>query len=152
MGILWLVAAVVLTAVLGLDRNTLLLDVRAEPDYLRRLLHHEVFHFVDFADDGIVLADRRWEALNRTGFSYGHGGRDMRAPEATPMREDLPGFVSLHATSALEEEKAEIFAFMMARPDEMRRLAARDEVVAAKMAYVASVAPNVDESFWHALR
>lgn len=137
-------------------RHTLLLDVQAEPAYLRRLVHHEVFHFVDYADDGIVLADRRWEALNRTGFAYGYGGRDMRGPEATPMREDLPGFVSLYATSALEEDKAEIFAFMMARPDAMRRLAARDEVIAAKMAYVTSVvsalAPNVDESFWQSLR
>lgn len=133
-------------------RHTLLLDVRAEPAYLRRLVHHEVFHFVDFADDGIVLADRRWEALNRTGFAYGYGGRDMRSPDATPMREDLPGFVSLYATSALEEDKAEIFAFMMARPDAMRRLAARDDVIAAKVAYVSSVvaalSPNVDESFW----
>ena len=104
----------------------------------------------------MVLADRRWEALNRTGFSYGYGGRDMRGPEATPMREDLPGFVSLYATSALEEDKAEIFAFMMARPTAMRRLAARDEVIAAKMAYVTSVvaalAPHVDESFWRNLR
>ena len=133
-------------------RHTLLIDVRAEPAYLRRLVHHEVFHFVDYADDGIVLADRRWEALNETGFLYGHGGRDMRGPEATPMREDLPGFVSLYATSALEEDKAEIFAFMMARPAAIHRLAGRDEVIAAKVDYVTSVvaqlAPNVDESFW----
>jgi hypothetical protein len=136
-------------------QGSLLLDVRASASFLRRLLHHEVFHFIDVADDGQVLRDRDWEALNPPGFRYHAGGRAMRSPEAGARVDDLPGFVTLYATSALEEDKAELFAFLMTEPAEMRRLAEHDVHVQRKLArlqeLVASLCEEADASFWQRL-
>src|SRR5690606_19670716 len=107
-------------------RHTLLLDVGAPPGFLRRLIHHESFHFVDLADDGTVQRDPTWEALNPPGFVYGHGGRSMRDPAASEPDPALTGFVTRYAQAALEEDKAEVFAFMMTAPAALRRRAARD--------------------------
>lgn len=130
--------------------HTLLLDVDAAPDFLRRLLHHEIFHFADFADDGIVKRDVSWSALNPPGFGYGFGGRSMRAPGVSEPDPRLLGFVTPYAQAAVEEDKAEVFAFMMTTPAALRRRAERDAVLAAKMERVRTIvaALSLDEAFW----
>jgi hypothetical protein len=133
-------------------RNTLLLDVDGSSAFLRRLLHHEVFHFADLADDADVLSDPAWAKLNPAGFAYGHGGRDMRQPAASALTDGLPGFLTRYATSALEEDKAEVFAFLMVQPSEVARRARSDAVLAAKARRIRAIAqaldPAMDAAFW----
>jgi hypothetical protein len=115
----------------------LLLDVAGSESDLVRGLHHEVFHFADLADDGTLDPDPAWTALNSPGFAYGAGGRTLRAAwAARPPETDgfiAGGFVSSYATSGCEEDKAETFAFAMARAGKVQQLAARDPVVARKL-------------------
>lgn len=126
----------------------LLLDVNGGENDLVRGFHHEVFHFADLADDNSVSPDPAWEELNRKGFAYGAGGRTLRAAwAAAPPEEDgfvSGGFVSSYATSGVEEDKAETFAFAVARPAEVRARAARDAVVAAKLSEVAQRVGKLD--------
>lgn len=114
----------------------LLLDVEATEVDLVRTLHHEVFHFIDLADDGKLSPDPVWSALNAGSsgrpFAYGSGGRSLRAGWAGLATDELPGFVSAYATSGVEEDKAETFAFAMARPEVFRAQLAKDAVLTAK--------------------
>lgn len=112
----------------------LVLDVESTEADLVRTLHHEVFHFADLADDGRLAPDATWAALNAKDFHYGSGGRTLRSAWAARTTSDLPGFVSAYATSGVEEDKAETFAFALARPDELRTLAKSDPVLVAKVA------------------
>lgn len=107
----------------------LLLDVHAAEIDLVRAIHHEVFHFVDLADDGILAPDPKWRALNAPGTSYGAGGRSLRGTWAAKPASDLPGFVSAYATAGEEEDKAETFAFVVTR-----RNVPKDAVIQAKIA------------------
>lgn len=136
-------------------RNTLLLDAEASPSYLRRLIHHEVFHFADLADDGVVLADPSYRALTPPSFEYGSGGRTMRERSSSAFGEAPAGFVSRYATSAVEEDKAEVFAFLMTRPAAMEQLGRRDPVVAAKAAHIrmllALLSDEIDQAFWRSV-
>lgn len=114
---------------------TLLVDVDASAVFLARLVHHEVFHFVDFADDGLVVVDPDWEKLNPPDFRYEGGGRAVRDPEASAPT-GPEGFVTRYATASLEEDKAEIFSWLM---NDRALLAARargDGVLAAKVARI----------------
>jgi hypothetical protein len=113
--------------------NTLLMDVQSPPDFLRRLIHHEVFHFMDFADDGEVGDEGSWGSLNEPLFRYAAGGRTMREPNSAALTDELPGFVSLYARSAVEEDKAELFAFLMVAPTKVADIASRDHKVASKV-------------------
>jgi hypothetical protein len=64
----------------------------------------------------------------------------------------LPGFVSRYATSALEEDKAETFAFLMAAPVRLDAIAARDAVIRNKIvalrAELHEFCPEIDGRFW----
>jgi hypothetical protein len=114
--------------------GTLLLDVDAPDAFLRRLVHHEVFHFIDLADDGVVRRDARWESLNERFFVYGDGGRSTRDPRATSLTDTLPGFLNAYSLSGVEEDKAEVFSFLMTSPREVARLAKDDRVLTSKLA------------------
>jgi len=116
--------------------GALLVDVGADAPFLRRLLHHEVFHFADYADDDQLSRDPAWEALNEPYFVYGSGGRFLRHPGAGKFTADRPGFVSEYATSALEEDKAETFAMRMVAPRALAERAQSDGVLRAKSASV----------------
>lgn len=126
----------------------LLLDVAGSESDLVRGLHHEVFHFADLADDGSLAPDPAWEALNRPGFAYGAGGRTLRSAWAArpPERDGFlsGGFVSLYATSGCEEDKAETFAFAVARPLQVRERAANDPVLRAKLHELARRVAGLD--------
>jgi hypothetical protein len=111
----------------------LLLDAAGVESDLVRGIHHEVFHFFDVADDGAVSPDPAWEALAPPGFIYGSGGRTMRSVWAALPATNLPGFVSAYATSGVEEDKAETFAFAVARPDLVRARLPTDAVLRAKV-------------------
>lgn len=112
--------------------RSLLLDVAAPVGYLRRLFHHEVFHFFDFAEDEQLRHDPEWSALNEPDFEYGAGGRSMRAPGSSRLSGQQPGFVSRYATSGVEEDKAELFAFMVTAPSQVAELMRDDPVLVRK--------------------
>lgn len=114
----------------------MLLDVGASDLDLVRALHHEVFHFADLADDGTLKVDARWASLNPPGFAYGAGGRTLRSRWAA-LPTNLPGFVSAYATSASEEDRAETFAFAVARKTTLDERLDHDAVLAAKVQDIA---------------
>ncbi len=122
----------------------LLLDVNGTDADLTRGLHHEVYHFADLADDGTVSPDPSFDALNAKGFAYGAGGRTLRAGWAAQPPEGITGFASAYAMSGVEEDKAETFAFAMARPDQIREQALREPVLAAKLEEIARRIAKLD--------
>lgn len=111
----------------------MLLDVNAPTGNIVWTLHHEIFHFVDLADDGQLAHDPAWIALT-PGFSYGAGGRSMRAVWVAGPANAPAGFITGYATSGPEEDKAETFAAIMAAKPLLRERAAGDPVLAAKVA------------------
>jgi hypothetical protein len=135
--------------------GALLIDVDADAPYLRRLVHHEVFHFADYADDDQLSHDPAWLALNDRYFVYGSGGRFAREPGAGRFSDEIPGFVSRYATSALEEDKAETFAMRMSAPRQFAELIASDPILRVKSgaleAQLRKLSPTMDERFFAAI-
>ncbi len=93
-------------------------------------LHHEIFHSID--DDPYAS---HWRACHPQPFVYeGHG--EPPTAQAYPA----PGFVSDYARSDLREDRAEVFAWMMAAPELAQALAAysaQDAILACKQQGIA---------------
>jgi hypothetical protein len=86
----------------------------SEPlDYYAWLLHHEFFHFIDYADDRSITLDPKWSRLNEKSFRYGGGGHLFRDASASIKNYPAPGFFNRYGMSAIEEDKAEVFAYLM---------------------------------------
>lgn len=107
-------------------------------DYARSVLHHEFDHYFTFQKFGTYApADQAWLALNPPGFHYGGGGTSCYvAPSSCPSGPHVvAGFVSGYATSAIEEDKAETFAYLMddAEYHQVQTWVKTDAVLAAKV-------------------
>lgn len=115
------------------ERRDLYLETSAADEvYVRRSVHHEFAHAFDRASAN-VGSDPEWAALNPPNFEYGASGLSrVSDPAANRLDTASFGFVTGYATASMQEDKAELFGWLMTEPDDVRRLAARDPYLAAK--------------------
>ncbi len=146
------------TAVPDFEHDTLYLDVssgRHDDRYVRKVIHHEFFHFVDLRDDGKLYEDERWVSLNPSGFKYGRGGAKLQSDHTVTKPSDEPGFLNRYATAGVEEDKAEVFAHMMVEPKLIAGRVEKDEYMRAKVErmreLLAAFSRKVDKDFWAAV-
>lgn len=122
------------------------------PNYGRQVLHHDLFHLVDATDPKRSDWEAKWRSLNRPDFAYGKGGWFMRGSNATVLRSDLPGFLTEYSTSALSEDRAEVFGHLMASSAFVSRQTRRDPVIAAKVRtiriQIADMDPKMGPNWW----
>ncbi|MEQ1893599.1 MAG: hypothetical protein ABL998_13730 [Planctomycetota bacterium] len=142
------------------ENDTLYLDAKRgdyDKSYLRKALHHEYFHVIDFQDDWRVYDDAGWAALNPAGFKYGDGGVSAQGmAETSVLTDKYPGFLNHYSTTGVEEDKAEVFCNMIVDPAHVEERAAKDPVIRAKVErmrkLLATFCPDVDEKFWERVR
>lgn len=115
-------------------------------------LHHELYHWLDALDDGSQVSDPAWQSLNPPAFRY-TGLEAYRWPSRAVRPKSAPGFATLYAATALEEDKAEIFAMLLAAPRELARRAESDRVLQAKVDLLklelSRLSVGFDSAFWH---
>lgn len=142
------------------EHDTLYLDVSRgaySKPYLRKVIHHEFFHIIDYRDDGSVYQDKRWEVLNPAKFKYGSGGRTVQDLQKTSVLTDkFPGFLNHYSTTGVEEDKAEVFANLLINPAYVEDRAKKDRVLKAKVERMRdllfSFCPDMKEEFWEKVR
>lgn len=144
------------TAVPDFEHDTLYLDVERgahDPAYVRKVIHHEFFHMIDYCDDGQVYSDSEWGKLNADDFRYGDGGRNAQDNGTTSLlTEKYPGFLNHYSTTGVEEDKAEIFTHMIVEPRVLSRRAENDPVIQRKIERMKRLlqdfCPEMDATFW----
>jgi hypothetical protein len=141
-------------AVPAFDINSMYYDPAVgakSPLYQRSVIHHEFFHMLDHRM-GTVVRDPEWCALNAVGFNYGSGGKTMRTNGVGNLTAEIPGFLTVYGTSAVEEDKAELYAHLIVSPRFANDQALKDPVLAAKIALLKKrlqeYSPCFDSDFW----
>lgn len=148
------------SAIPDFEHDTLYLDVASGTHsipYLRKVIHHEFFHIIDFRDDGLLYADERWAALNPAGFQYGNGGRAVQdLPKTSLLTDQFPGFLNHYSTTGVEEDKAEVFANLIVDREYVEDRARNDRVLGAKVErmkeLLARFCPEMNDQFWQKIR
>ena len=108
--------------------------------YIRIVLHHEFFHYIDYVDDE-SYDDDEWEDLNQKGFKYGKGGDSER--EWVKLEKGVKGFINHYSTTDLAEDRAEIYQYLIGCPDEA--LNNKDEIVSKKAKRIQNFINTFDE-------
>ena len=125
--------------------------------YMRKVIHHEFFHIIDYRDDGSVYQDERWAALNPEDFKYGNGGQAVQDVHTTSLlTKKFPGFLNHYSTTGVEEDKAEMFANLIVDRDYVEDRARTDKVIEAKVermrVLLAAFCPEMNDEFWKKVR
>jgi hypothetical protein len=147
-------------AIPDFEHDTLYLDASRgsdSPTYLRKVMHHEFFHIVDWLDDGKLYQDERWSSLNPSGFKYGSGGINAQNLYFSGILTDkFPGFLNYYSTTGVEEDKAELFANLIVDPAYVELRIKTDAVLGAKVKMMRellhSFCPDLNDEFWKKVR
>lgn len=144
-------------AIPDFEHDTLYLDiVRGMKNslYMRKVLHHDFYHMIDYRDDGKLYNDDRWLLLNPPQFQYTPGGGKSAqgVADTSVLTDKYPGFLNHYSTMGVEEDKAEIFAHMLVDGSYMTRRASRDDIVATKVERMKELlekfCPEMNSEFW----
>ena len=122
-------------------------------------VHHELYHLVEqrlFGD--FYYRDPAWLALNPEGLVYGQGGATAYGAVFHNLGHPAPGLVSRYAQYGPEEDKAEVFGWLMT-PGYAGRVKAwseQDLTLAAKRRFMMALvhrlsAGTMSESYFEAL-
>jgi hypothetical protein len=126
--------------------------------YVRHIIHHEIYHMLEEQVYGTpYYQDPAWQKLNDPKFKYGAGGKYYRSRESlAKLAKTNPyqGFVSNYAMSGIEEDKAEVYGYLMTVQGRkiLNNKQAKDPILRAKVkklkADLYALDPNINQAFW----
>ena len=123
--------------------------------YQRGIIHHELYHMIEEEINGSgYYKDPVWASFNDLNFKYGSGGATAYENNYVSGIPKSGGFISNYSTYGLEEDKAEIFRYLMVpKPSKLlHSLAAHDPILAKKVKYmknfISKHSKYMNESFW----
>lgn len=110
--------------------------------YVRRGLHHEFFHFIDFGVQGGGIEDANWLAMNPPGFQY----TGKMAKFSRWLDHPAPGIITAYSAKSSWEDRAELFGALMDEETypRLREIAAADPVVRRKIRYLVRFLGRID--------
>jgi hypothetical protein len=111
--------------------------------YQRRCVHHELFHYLDEQDDGKVYEDPAFAELNPKEFRYGKGGAAAQGDSNASLPDPaVPGFLTPYARAGVEEDKAEVFSFLMIDPGYVAGRCKNEPLLQRKVDFVRALVKN----------
>ncbi len=91
--------------------------------YAREVVSHEYWHYLEYKTHGSYnYSDGNWSACNPSGFSYGSGGASAYNGSFTNTFHPQSGFITQYATYAIEEDRAELFGWLIYSPSSVKNL------------------------------
>ncbi len=127
--------------------------------YQQHVVHHEFYHMLEEEINGNARwKDPEWNSLNIENNIYGKGGKYYRGTTQSIINHPKTGVISLYSLSALEEDKAEIYASLFTKSDSIKlnQWVKEDKVLNNKVEYMKSFLKGVDPSFttnyWNEIR
>ena len=117
--------------------------------YIRNIIHHELFHYFYFMYVGpFEDKDDLWEMFNPKGFEYSMKSEQWSQKEIlSGDYQDYDSFVSYFSKTKLEEDKAEVFSYMVTSGNDVKDLLKREGVI-GKFLYIRQLMEKFDEKYF----
>ena len=129
----------------GINKST---DIKSKKEIIRHLFHHEFYHVIDTALSTVGIDDQ-WSRLNKQAYS------ENSTAEGPFINNSVEGFISSYARNNHAEDKAELFAFMITKHNEFKKILPKDEILFNKsklmIKRLKSLSKNIDNNFWKKL-
>ena len=132
--------------------ETMLYDVvlmtGAGDQYSRLVVTHEFWHYADFAIEGWYrYPDAEWSACNPSGFTYGPGGESAYdEDDFTNTFHPQTSFITNYARYGIEEDRAELFSWLIYNPMAVKNLYSSDSKIKCKVERLEEIAQNLSPS------
>jgi hypothetical protein len=126
------------------EMKTLIFNINTDEKLLDRVLHHEVFHFIQHGNEDLFNIVN-WEKLNDSNFKY---------QDCSTCTEKLGlnysnsnnGFLTDYSMSTPYEDMAEVYSFMIASKNLLIERSKKDAVIEKKINFIKKYISKVENS------
>ena len=125
--------------------KTLIIDIKSDPRYFERSIHHELFHMADESYDNLFSYDK-WEKFNILNFQYAECSTCSNRTDLSLIK-NSSGFITEYSMSTASEDMAEIFSFMMTDMDNLSTISQEDSILKNKVNFLISEIQKIDNNF-----
>ena len=125
--------------------KTLIIDIKSDPRYFERSIHHELFHMADDSYDNLFSYDK-WEKFNILDFQYAECSTCSNRSGLSLMQ-DSNGFITEYSMSTASEDMAEVFSFMMTDMNNLSIISKNDSILDNKINFIISEIRKIDNNF-----
>jgi len=121
--------------------KTLIVDVKFDKKFFKRVLHHEIFHIIHDGNENI-FDENKWSEFNYDEFSYAECSTCTDKIDLN-MYSNTNGFITEYSKSTASEDMAEVFSHMMIGifPKKI------DPILEKKIQFIKSKLKLIDENF-----
>ena len=126
------------------EMKTLIFNINTDEKLLDRVLHHEVFHFIQHGNEDLFNRVN-WEKLNDSNFKY----QDC---STCTVKLDLNysnnnnGFLTNYSMSTPYEDMAEVYSFMITNKNLLIERSKKDAVIEKKINFIKKYISKVENS------
>ena len=115
---------------------------------LKHVFHHEFYHIIDSQLTNVII-DNQWERINKNKYSKVEISGDLN------LDSSINGFITQYARNNQNEDKAELFAMLITKNSEVKKLLNKDKVLFDKTKLLIfrlkSISPSINKDFWNKL-
>ena len=112
---------------------------------LKHVFHHEFYHIIDSQLTNVII-DNQWEKINKNKYSDTEISGDLN------LDNSINGFITQYAKNNQNEDKAELFAMLITKNSEVKKLLNEDKVLFNKAKLLISrlknISPSINKDFW----
>ena len=125
--------------------KTLIIDVKSDPKYFERSLHHELFHMINDSYKNLFSYDK-WMSFNKFEFSYAEC-YTCSDRLGLSLIENSQGFLTEYSMSTPSEDMAEIFSFLMTDKKKLLEISKKDTIINKKISFLKEELLKIDGKF-----
>tara|TARA_B100001057_G_scaffold255482_1_gene255726 strand:+ start:765 stop:1502 length:738 start_codon:yes stop_codon:yes gene_type:complete len=124
------------------EMKTLILNTKSNNFNFTRVLHHEVFHIIEYNFNKYFSNDL-WIKLNSKEFKYSPCSTCSNNYSLETIY-NSKGFVSEYAKSTISEDMAETFSFMMSDNNLILDMINKDKILNKKVVTIKNIVKKID--------
>ena len=126
--------------------KTLILDIKFNEKYFKRVLHHEVFHII-YLQHRKIFDEGEWTKFNNSKFKYAECSTCTKNI-GLKKYEKTKGFFTEYSMSTASEDMAEVYSHLIyLKKNEINQIRKIDRILNNKISYIENKVKQIDNSF-----
>ena len=126
------------------EMKTLIFNINTDEKLLDRVLHHEVFHFIQHGNEDLFNIVN-WEKLNDSNFKY-QDCSTCTEKLGLNYSNNNNGFLTDYSMSTPYEDMAEVYSFMITNKNLLIERSKKDAVIEKKINFIKKYISKVENS------
>ena len=126
------------------EMKTLIFNINTDEKLLDRVLHHEVFHFIQHGNEDLFNRVN-WEKLNDSNFKY-QDCSTCTEKLGLNYSNNNNGFLTDYSMSTPYEDMAEVYSFMITNKNLLIERSKQDAVIEKKIGFIKKYISKLENS------